>query len=123
MIYPIKLVATALAAFLVHFALGWAWTFAAGVGAGVWQGRGGWHLGALAVGIEWAGWVIYSYTVDARAVHLMTETIGSVLGNLPFFAVVALTLLIGMVLGGLGGGVGTRLRSLLVRRRTARAAA
>ena len=123
MIYAIKLIATAVAAFMLHFALGWAWTLAAGVGAGVWQGRGGWHLGALAVAMEWAGWVIYSFTVDARAVHLMTETMGGVLGNMPFFAVVVLTLLIGVILGGLGGGVGTRLRYLLVRRRTAGAAA
>lgn len=121
--YPIKLIAVAAAAFLLHFVLGWAWTFAAGVGAGVWQGRGGWHLGALAVGIDWAVWVIYSYTVDARAVHLMTETMGGVLGNMPFFAVVVLTLLIAAVLGGLGGAVGTRLRYGITQSRTARAAA
>lgn len=123
MTYLIKLLATAAAAALLHTVLGWGWTFFAGLGAGVWQGRGGWYLGAIGVGIEWAGWIIFSYAVDARAVHVMTQTMGSILGNMPFFVVVALTLIMASLIGGLGGGMGTQIRVLMTRTRTPRAAA
>lgn len=117
MSYSVKLVTCSIAAFLFHLVLGWPWTLAAGVGAGVWQGPGGWRLGAAAVGIDWAVWLAYNYSVDIRAVHVMTETMGAVLGNMPFFVVVALTLLIGLVLGGLGGMIGTQLHHILKRTR------
>ena len=42
----------------------------------------------------------------------MTETLGGILGNLPGFAVVGITLLIGVVLGTVGGGLGTQIRLL-----------
>ena len=121
--YPIKLLAIIAVALLLHLTLGWAWTFAAGIAAGTWHGRGGWRLGAMAVGIDWGLLMIYSYAVDARAVHLMTRTLGGILGNLPFYAVVVSTLFIGIILGGMGGGVGTHLRYLLTRTGKTRAAA
>lgn len=96
----------------LHLALGWGWTILAGLAAGLWIGNGGWHLGAVSVGLEWLIVVVYNYIVDAGAVHLMTQTVGSIFGNMPFFVVVALTLLIGLLLGGLGGAAGTQLYHL-----------
>ncbi len=115
--YPAKVITCAAAAFLLHLLLGWAWTLGAGVGAGLWHGRGGWLLGATAVAVDWTAWLVYDYSVNARAVHLMTQTMGDVLGNMPFFVVVALTLSIGVALGGLGGAVGTQVRRVLDRTR------
>lgn len=113
MSYFLKLLVVALLALLLHVVLGWAWTITAGLAAGLWIGRGGWHLGAASVGIEWLVLVLYNYLIAPRAVHLMSENIGSLLGNLPFFVIVALTPVIGALLGLLGGAAGTQLARLL----------
>lgn len=117
MSYTVKLIASTVAAFFLHLLLGWAFTMLAGIVAGLWHGHGGWRLGAAAVTLDWAVWLIYSYAVDARAVHLMTQTIGSILGNMPFFIIVGLTLMIGTLLGAAGGFIGTRVHLLLSRGR------
>ena len=119
MTYLVKVLVLATFALVLHLALGWAWTPAAGVAAGLWHGRGGWHLGAAGVGLEWLILILYNYGVNARAVHLMTENLGSMLGNMPFFTIVALTLSIGVLLGALGGAAGTQLNRLLRHNRTA----
>lgn len=112
MSYVARLLVLAAFAFVLHLTLGWAWTTAAGVAAGLWRGRGGWHLGAASVGLEWGALVVYSYAVDARAVHIMTTSLGSMFGNMPFFAIVALTPAIGAALGLVGGVAGTQLNRL-----------
>lgn len=122
MSYFIKLLVIALLALVLHILLGWAWTIGAGVAAGLWIGRGGWHLGAASVGMEWLVIVGYDFIVAPRAVHLMTANLGSLLGNLPFFVVVALTLLIGALLGMVGGAAGTQLARILRHRNAPRAA-
>ena len=121
MSYFSRLLLLALLALVLHLVLGWAWTIAAGAAAGLWIGRGGWHLGASSVGLEWLVVVLYNYLVASRAVHLMSENLGSLLGNLPFFVVVALTPLIGALLGLLGGAVGTQIARLLGHNDSARA--
>ncbi len=83
--------------------------------AGLWQGRGGWWLGGLGVGLAWLALVAYNYAVAPGAVGTMTQVLGSLLGNLPGGAVVGLTLLTGCVLGALGGGTGTTVARLLGR--------
>ena len=122
MSYFVKLLVVALLALLLHVVLGWAWTIAAGLAAGLWIGRGGWHLGAASVGIEWLVLVLYNYLVAPHAVHLMFENLGSLLGNLPFFVIVALTLMIGALLGLLGGAAGTQLARLLQYKQSTHAA-
>lgn len=118
MSYALKLVVVAGGALALHLALGWGWTLVAGVAAGLWVGRGGWLLGAASVGLEWLTVIVYNYTVDARAVQLMTEALGSILGNMPFWVIVALTLLIGILLGALGGATGTQLSRLIHHHKT-----
>lgn len=108
----------AAAAVVLHLVLGWAWTLGAGIAAGLWAGSGGWHLGAASVGLDWLALLLYNYAVDARAVHLMTENLGSIIGNMPFFVVVAFTLLIGIVLGALGGAAGTQLHRIIINSKT-----
>lgn len=119
MSYALKLVILAAGALALHLVLGWAWTLAAGIAAGLWVGRGGWLLGAASVGLEWLVLIAYNFLVDARAVRLMTEAVGSILGNLPFWMIVALTLFIAVLLGALGGAVGTQLHHLIRSRKTA----
>lgn len=100
-------------ALLVHLLLGWPWTIAAGVAAGFVYERQGWLYGALVVGVDWLVLVLYNYLVDARAVGVMTDTMGAIMGNMPSFAIVAITILIGLLLGLVGGAAGSQLRTLL----------
>lgn len=113
MSYLLKVLVVTSVSLVLHLALGWAWTLAAGVAAGLWVGHGGWHLGSTSVGTGWLILIIYDFGVDARAVKLMTQTVGSILGNMPFLVIVALTLLIGALLGAVGGAAGTQLNMLI----------
>ena len=109
-----------LLALVLHLTLGWAWTPLAGLLAG-WHMRG-WIFGALVVGVDYGLLVAFSFAVDPRAVGTMTDTMGGFLGNMPSGAVVALTVLIGVVLGGLSGAAGAQgARLVKARRRTHRA--
>jgi len=100
----------------LHLTLGWEWTVLSGVVAGYWALRRGWVLGAAGLGLAWLLVVGYNFVVAGGPVSLMTETLGGVLGNLPGWVIVGVTLLQGMVLGGLGGFAGTQLRGILGRR-------
>ena len=102
---------------IIHVFLGWAWTITSGAAVGFLFGRHGWIYGALVVGGDWVVLLIYSYLVDARALRVMTETMGSIMGNMPSFAIVAITVLIGALLGLVGGAAGTQLRHLFAARR------
>ena len=104
---------------LLHMGLGWEWTLLAGMAAGLWFSVRSWLMGAAAVGCEWLLVVLYNYAVDSRAVGLMTEAMGAILGNLPGFTIVAITLAIGLLLGGLGGAIGAQVRRLVSTRRPA----
>lgn len=101
-------------AVVIHLLLGWAWTLLVGLAAGLLFGRHGWLHGALVVGADWLALIVYNYLVDARAVRVMTDTMGGILGNLPSFAIVAITVFIGTLLGLIGGAAGTQLRLLVV---------
>lgn len=105
-----KVLVTGVLAFSLHLAVGWPWTFVAGLIGGYWTGRGGWRVGALGVGLDWAGLIAYNYIAAPEAVPTMTNTVGQILGNMPGAAVVACTLCIGLALGALGGATGSYLR-------------
>ena len=107
-----KILAIAVFALVLHILLGWAWTFLAGVVAGVWVGRRGWLVGGVGVGLGWLVLVMYNIIVASGPVGRMTETLGGILGNLPGFVVLGITVLIGVLLGTVGGGLGTQVRLL-----------
>lgn len=104
-----KIAVTTAVSLALHLTLGWAWTLLAGVAGGVWAGRRGGVVGGAGVGLGWLLLVIYNFAVAAPAVRAMTATMGGILGNLPAWAVVALTLLVGVMLGATGGVLGARL--------------
>ena len=103
-----KTAVTFILAFALHLLLGWGWTLAAGVAGGAWAVRRGWLVGALGVGLDWLAWLFYDYLTAQAATAEMVRVLGGILGNLPGGAVVGLTLLLGLVIGGLGGFIGTQ---------------
>jgi hypothetical protein len=107
------ILAVAACALLLHLTLGWAWTLGAGVLAGLFVPKRGWLVGTLGVTLNWAVLITYNYVVAPAATQAMVDTMGGIIGNTPGMAVVAGTLSIGMLLGGLGGGVGTFARQML----------
>lgn len=103
----LRVLLVALASLLVHLVLGWAWTLGAGVLAGVWSVRRGWLVGATGVGLGWAAWVGYSAVVAPTSVGALLDILSGLFGNIPGALVVVCTVLIGALLGGLGGVIGT----------------
>lgn len=110
------LVVAALAGFL-HLVLGWEWTAAAGFVAGSWMPHRAWLFGAAVVGLDYLVFVLFSVLNNASAVGAMAETMGGLLGNMPSFIVVALTVLIGALIGALSAAAGSQLRRVADRRR------
>ena len=107
-----KTAVTLVLAFVLHLLLGWAWTLVAGMVGGAWAVRRGWLVGALGVGLDWLAWLLYDYLTAQAATAEMVRVVGGALGNLPGGAVVGLTLLLGLVIGGLGGFIGTQAAEL-----------
>ncbi|MEM6337451.1 MAG: hypothetical protein AAF752_12850, partial [Bacteroidota bacterium] len=94
--------------------LGWPWVLLAGVLGGALKGRFGWVHGAVGVGLSWAALWMGRFVGNADYAGRMTELLGNVLGNLSPAAVVGFSVLIGLIIGALGGLIGTQLRLLIL---------
>lgn len=107
-----KTLVTVVLALTLHLAFGWAWTLAAGVAGGAWAGRRGWLVGLAGVAGGWAALVAYNFAAAPDATARMARTVGGLLGNLPGWATVLATVLIGALLGITGGFLGQQCRFL-----------
>ncbi|PSQ98838.1 MAG: hypothetical protein BRD48_05940 [Bacteroidetes bacterium QS_9_68_14] len=101
-----KTLATFLLALAVHLTLGWAWTLAAGIAGGAWARQRGWLVGLVGVAAAWAALVAYNFAAAPNATTRMARTVGALLGNLPGWATVLATVLMGALLGTTGGFIG-----------------
>ena len=106
------MLATILLALVVHLALGWAWTLAAGIAGGAWARQRGWLVGLVGVAAAWAALVAYNFAIAPDATVRMARTVGGLLGNLPGFVTVLATVFVGALIGAVGGFVGQQLRAL-----------
>lgn len=113
-IYRYLLIVTAggIAAFFLHVELGWIWTVAAGLGVGLAARCSGWWYGGLAVLLDYAVLIGWNLAVAAGPTLRMAETMGQLMGNMPGWAFVGVTLFTGFGLGAVGGFVGQRVRLL-----------
>jgi hypothetical protein len=101
-------------ALLLHIFLGWEWTLLAGFVYGIRSKRLAWP-GAGAVGLlSWGILLLYSYIVAPEPMGRMVETVGALLGGIPYWAVTILTLVLGFLLGVLGGLLGSLLAKLII---------
>jgi hypothetical protein len=96
----------------IHGLLGWEWTAIAGIAVGYFVVRHGWLAGSVAVALGWGWIVVYSFIVAPGATIRLSQTFAGLIGNLPGFATVALTLLIAAMIGALGGALGSLLAVL-----------
>jgi len=115
------LLLTMLLSLLLHLLLGWQWTILAALPIGFFRPRRAWIIGAAGVALGWSILIGYSLVVAARPTLRMLQFVGSLFGNLPAPAVVAVTALVGGILGLLGAWIGRSAADL--RERWARTAA
>jgi len=107
------LILVLLLALFLHVMLGWVGVLIAAVVGGYLLGAGGWLVSSLGVFCAWGGLILWNYVVAPREVQAMEQVVGSLLGNLPEFGVVSLSLAIGFMLGALGGLIGTQVRLIV----------
>ena len=97
----------------LHVAVGWEWTVAAAVLAGVLSVRRGWLTGCLALAIAWGGVLLGSYLMAPGASSVLLGVIGGLIsGNTTPAVAVACTLVFGGLLGLAGGVIGGQLRAM-----------
>lgn len=111
----VRVIFTAALSLLLHLVLGWAWTLGAGILGGVLAERHGWMVGAAGVGVGWMALVGYSSAVAPGATGALLDILSGLFGNIPAILVVVCTVFIGVLLGALGGVLGTTGRALLSR--------
>lgn len=98
---------------VLHLLIGWEWTIAAGVMAGVLAPETGGRSGLLAVGASWGGVLLWSLLAAPDASAVLLDVLGGLVGgNTPGAAIVALTLAFGALLGLTGGLAGSQARLL-----------
>ncbi len=88
-----------------------------GVYAGWQSGSRGWLTGLVGVGFSWLLIIFYDYAWSPHQTTAMLTAVGEISGNLPVAAVVAISLLPGCILGGMGGLIGAQL-NVVIRRPT-----
>lgn len=105
---------TAALALLLHVLLGWPWVVLAALVAGVLKGRWGWAHGALGVGLSWTILLMQRLLETPAETGRVLEIMGTLFQGRSAGFVVLASLFIGLLIGALGGVIGTQLR-LLVR--------
>lgn len=102
-----------LAALLFHVLLGWEWSLLGGVFCGMMIAKKPGLWGAMCVGGAWLLLAVFNLLWARDAVLEMITVTGQIMGNLPGFVIVLLTVLIGSALGFVGALAGTKLVQLI----------
>lgn len=105
-----------------HLLLGWRWDLLGGIAAGWLWTRGGWWRGAVIVGLVWLALVVYSiFTATGPALELH-HILAGMAGGVPTWSVPVIVVVIGLLIGAIGGLIGSRLRGLARSKRLSGAA-
>ncbi len=100
-----------LVALAFHLALGWQFSAIGAIVAGFLAPQKGVRVGALSVAFGWGLLIIFNFVVATPETVEMTRIMAALLGNLPPFVTVLITLCIGLLLGSIGGWVGSAMKS------------
>lgn len=103
----VRILLVGVLALTLHLLLGWHWALGASFVAGIVTPRHGWFIGAAGTALAWAGLVLYAFWADPESTRVLLDALGALAGNIPGSAIVALTVGLGALLGGLGGAIGT----------------
>ncbi len=108
-----KIVLISALAVLLHRILGWEFTLLAGMVAGLWER--GWLPGMVGVGSSWAGWHLYHWVRAPEGYARLLDTLGVLAGGVPPLVVVAVSVSVGIALGGLGAVLGSAIVQIVGR--------
>lgn len=106
----VRVLLIAVLALVLHVLLGWEWTLGAAFLAGIVTPWHGWFVGAAGTALAWAALVLYSFWEAPESTRVFIDVLGDLAGNIPGSSIVALTVGLGALLGGLGGAIGTLTR-------------
>lgn len=106
----IIVLAGSLLALVLHVGLGWGWGVLAGAVVGAVISSRGWLYGGLALAVEWAGLVIWNMVVAGGPTLRMAAVMGELIGVVPGWLFILMTLSAGFGLGAVGGLGGQQLR-------------
>lgn len=101
------------ASLLFHIVLGWEWSLLGGIFCGMMTAKNPGLWGGICVGSSWMILVAFNLIRAREAVLEMITVTGQIVGNLPGFVIVLLTVLIGSALGFVGALVGGKLVQLI----------
>ena len=102
-----------LLALALHITLGWAWTMIAGIIGGFGAQDRGWLVGALGVGLSWLLIILWNLFFVGGHLASMVQALGAGLGNVPGVVLVAVSLMVGVILGALSGYLGQSISALV----------
>ena len=96
-------------ALLLHLILGWQFAVIGAVVAGALFNEKPIWAGVLTMVVCWGGLVIYNFTVATEETMKMVGIMAALIGDIPPFMTVGLTVLIAAILGAAGGWLGAAL--------------
>lgn len=102
-----------LASLLFHVILGWEWSLLGGIFCGMMIAKNPGVWGAVCVGSSWLLLIVFNLFRAREAVLEMITVTGQIVGNLPGFVIVLLTVFIGSALGFVGALAGGKLVQLV----------
>jgi len=105
----IPILTGALIALGIHLAFGWQYSVLGGVLAGLLAPDKAVWSGSIALFLSWGSLVVYNFVTAGQETINMIGVIAQLMGELPSVVAVAVTLMIALVLGALGGWLGDAL--------------
>lgn len=93
-------------ALLLHLVFGWQYAVIGAIVAGALFKEKPVIAGMLTLVTCWGGLVIYNFTVATEETMKMVGIMAAIIGDIPSFMIVGLTVLIAAVLGAAGGWLG-----------------
>jgi len=94
-----------------HIVLGWEYGVVGAIFVGWAAENGGFKLGAMTMGISWSILIGYNFIIAGPESVKMIKVMASIMGDLPGFATIVITLGVSLVLGGIGGLSGAAFKS------------
>ena len=107
-----KIIACALLSVVAHLLFGWIASLTGSLLAGWWHLKKGWLAGSTVLSLSWSVLLAWTFIVAGHESLEWARILSGLLGNMPTFVGVALSILIASILGGCSGFVGQSIARL-----------